>query len=88
MISAEKTSSGLVVSGNTRLMAIILTAGSNAASVAVDDSIDGSGDILVTLKAATNTSRVFTIGQPGIKASTGLYATITGTSPKIYVVYR
>lgn len=88
MISVEKTSSGLVVSGNTRMVAIILTAGSDTASVAVDDSADGSGSVLATLKAAANTTRVFTIIEPGIKAATGLYATITGTSPKVYVVYR
>lgn len=88
MISVEKTSSGLIVTGNTRLIAIILTAGSDTASVAVDNSTDGSGSVLATLKAATNTSRTFTIGHPGIKASTGLYATITGSTPKIYVVYR
>ena len=88
MISVEKTSSGLIVSGNTRMVAIILTAGSDAASVAVDDSTDGSGSVLATLKAATGTTQSFSIVEPGIKASTGLYATITGTSPKVYVVYR
>jgi len=88
MISLEKTSSGLIVDANTRLISVILTAGSNTSTVAVDDSSDGSGNVLVTLSATAGTSRVFTIGHPGIKASSGLYATITGTSPKVYVVYR
>jgi len=88
MISVEKTTSGLVVTGNTRLSSIILTAGSDAASVAVDDSSDGSGSVLATLKAAANTTEIFTITQPGVKAATGLYATLTGTSPKAYVIYR
>jgi len=88
MISIEKTSSGLIVSGNTRMVAIILTAGSDAATVVVDDSTDGSGSVLATLKTVANTSRPFTIGHPGIKASDGLYVTITGTDPKVYVVYR
>ena len=88
MISKEKTSSGLVVAGNTRMTATTLVGGSDQATLEIKDAITDTGSVLLTIVVATNTTKVFSICMPGVKASSGLYAKLTGTSPKAYIVYR
>ena len=88
MISVEKTSSGLIVAGNTRMIAATLVGGSDQATLEIKDAITDTGSVLLTIVAAANTTEFFSICLPGVKASSGLYAKLTGTSPKAYIVYR
>lgn len=82
----EKTSSAAVKSTPGMLCGVVLTGGSDAASVIIYDNTAGSGTILLTLKAAANTSIIWTPAQP-VSAGTGIYAALTGTSPAVDVSY-
>ncbi len=76
------SASGKVADGPLWLKGIVLTAGSDAATLAVDDSTDGSGTDQLTLKAATGASAVWTTGdRDGVFIKTALYGTLTGTGP-------
>lgn len=81
--------SAKVADGNLRLKSITLTAGVDAASVAVDDSADGAGTDLLTLKAAAGSTVIWRTGDPqGVFFGTALYATITGTAPAVAFEYE
>lgn len=81
--------SAAVATGNVWLKSITLTAAADAASVAVDDSTDGAGTDLLTLKAAIGTTVTWRAGDPkGVFFGTALYATITGTSPAVSFEYE
>lgn len=62
-----------------RVGAVVLTAGSDAATLALREGGSG-GTIFCTLKAAANTS----VGAPfaGLQMDGQLHATFTGTSPE------
>ena len=80
------TASGLVRSGPGALLAVLLTAGVDAASVTLYDNTAGSGTKLAVLKAALGVTAAWTPG--GQICSLGLYAVVTGTTPDVFVVYR
>lgn len=81
--------SAKVADGNLWLKSITLTAGADAASVVIDDSTDGSGTDLLTLKAAAGTSATWRSGdRQGPFFWAALYATITGTSPAVVFEYE
>jgi hypothetical protein len=62
------------------LFSVVLTAGSDAATLVVKDG--SSGATVLTLKAAANTSVSWTAGSSeGVLMSTAIHATFTGTSP-------
>jgi hypothetical protein len=79
------TVTGAVKGSRGALASVVLTAGIDAASVVLDDSADGSGAKLCTLKAAANTTAVWTPAMP--QAFSLLYATVTGTTPEITIQY-
>lgn len=81
------TESGAVKSANGRVSAVTLAAGSDAATVILDDSTDGSGTDKWKLAAATGTSESISFPEP-LLFGTGIYATITGTSPAVSVAYE
>jgi len=81
------TASGLVRSGPGALLAVLLTAGVDAASVTLYDNTVGSGTKLAVLKAALDATVNWTPAAGQI-CSTGLYAELTGTTPDVFVVYR
>lgn len=81
------TSSGAVKSAAGRVSAITLAAGSNAASVIVDDSTDGSGTDKWKLSAIANHGNGITFPEP-VLFGTGIYATLTGTGPAVSVAYE
>lgn len=85
--SVEKTSSGLVKTGPGQLCSVILTGGSDAASLILYNNTTNSGTIVVTLKVAAGATVVFTPVQPW-PFTAGLYATISGTGPAVYVGYQ
>lgn len=83
----ELTATGNVATGSQKLYGLCLTAGGAAASVVVDDSTDGSGTTLLTLKCATNNhSVVWTFNQP-VGFTTGIYLTLSGTGAKAAALY-
>ena len=61
-------------------------AGADAASVTIYDNTAGSGTKLAVLKAAQDTTVSWTPTDPQV-CSTGLYATITGTTPDVFITY-
>lgn len=80
------TASGAVRSGPGALAAVLITGGADAASVTIHDSTAGSGAKLAVLKAAINTTAAWTPAEKQV-CSKGLYATITGTTPDVFVVF-
>lgn len=75
--AALRTGSGVIHT-------VILAGGSDAATVILDDSTDGSGSTLLKLSAVANGSAV--ASGLAIPFSTGCYATLSGTSPAVTVV--
>ena len=84
--SDVQTATALVRTGAAHLYGINLTAGADAASATLHNSVDNSGDILVSVKAAINTTRPVMFPNP-VNASTGLYLVITGTTPVCNVYF-
>jgi hypothetical protein len=87
MYSIEVTTSVLVRTGVSRIVALILNPGGAACSISLDDSISGSGDVkakLVGTAAGQSVPAFF--GEKGIDCGTGVYATISGAGAKAIVV--
>lgn len=62
------------------LHSVVLTAGSDAATLLVKD--DSTGDTRLTLKAAASTSVVWnSSSKEGVFFGTTIHATLTGTAP-------
>lgn len=80
------TASGQIVTGVGRAVCFVLTAGSDTATVTLYDNTAGSGTIVGKLSAVANTSVTLNI-PGGFAFSTGIYATITGTSPSVTGYY-
>jgi hypothetical protein len=87
MKSKVLTSSGAVKSGAGRVGAISLAAGSDAATVILDDSTGGSGTNKWKLAAIANGGDSISFPEP-ILFGTGIYATLTGTGPAVSVSYE
>lgn len=81
------TESGAVKSANGRVSAITLAAGSDAATVILDDSTDGSGTDKWKLAAVANSSESVSFPEP-LLFGTGIYATLTGTAEAVSVAYE
>lgn len=81
------TSSVAVRSGPGALVAVLLTAAGDAASVTIYDNTAGSGTKLAVVKAGAGETAQWTPAECQA-CSTGLYATLTGTTPDVFVVYR
>ena len=83
----EKTENGAVKSNPGAVISVVLTGGSDAATLILYDNTAASGTKLVTLKAAANTTvpyvppRSFSFGK-------GCFAALTGTSPAAYIQYE
>lgn len=77
------TESGLIRTGNTFVNSINLVAGSDAASIVLNNSLDGSGDDVGAVKTAANASQESLMH--GTICQTGIYATLTGTDATAYL---
>ena len=77
------TTTGLVRTGNTFVEGVNLVAGSDAASVVLNDSLDGGGNDVGAAKAAASTSQESSMF--GNVCQTGIYATLTGTAAVAYL---
>lgn len=79
--------SGVIKATGGSLVAILLTAGADAASVTLyDNPSAGSGVVLGVVKAPISQSAGFCPALP-YAASKGIYATITGTTPSVTVIF-
>lgn len=76
----------MVLSGPGSLCSVLLTAGSDAASLTIYNNTAGSGTVVAIVKAAAGASVQFTPAQP-LAVGAGLYAVLTGTSPACTVGY-
>ena len=84
---ATVTATGAVKTSGGALVSVLLTAGSDLATIVLhDNAAAASGVELCTIKAAANTSVVWTPTNPYV-FSNGIYATVTGTSPTAAVVH-
>jgi len=81
------TASAAIKSGVGSLIAAVITAGVDAATVTLYDNTEGSGTVLCKLAVAANTTAPPVIFPDGIPFMTGCYAVITGTTPTVTVEY-
>lgn len=78
-------STGDVVTTSAPLYAVVLTAGSDAATLTVKAGGSG-GTTILTVKAAASTT-VAVPGLSGVLCPGGIHATLAGTSPVATFVY-
>jgi hypothetical protein len=84
--TSSLAASGLVRTGSGILVAVLLTAGADAASVTIYDNTTTTGSVLAVLKAAAGAT-VSWVPSGHQACSIGLYAVITGTTPSVCTVY-
>ena len=85
--STEVTADAIVSAVPGALCAVLLTGGSDAATIILyDNASAASGTILATLKAAANVTVSFCPANP-LAVSKGIYADITGTVMSAYVSF-
>ncbi len=77
------TATGLIRTGSTFVEGATLVAGSAAATLTLNDSLDGTGDDKGGVKTATATSQ--DANMFGAQCGTGIYATLTGTGAVAYM---
>ena len=77
--------SALIKTGPGVIHTLTLTGGSDAATVVLGDEVATGGDAIVGLAAAAGVTASAVLD---VAFGVGLYATITGTAPKITVSYR
>jgi len=69
-----------------RVFSLAVTAGTDAASVTAHDGVTAAGDS-VTVKAILETTAQINFGPQGVRFTTGLSVTESGTTPEIIVTY-
>jgi hypothetical protein len=77
--------SALIKTGPGVLHSVVLTGGSDAATLILGDEVATAGDSIIGLAAAAGVSASAVLD---VAFGVGLYATITGTAPKVTVSYR
>lgn len=80
------TATGDIVTHDALLRAVVVTAGSDAASATVKAGGSGGTTVLVVKAAAGTTGSTGDLG--GAQCPGGIHVTATGTSPAITVVYE
>lgn len=85
--STTTAETATIRTGPGALVAVLLTAAADAASVTIYDNTTNSGAVLAVLKAAINTT-VSWAPPGGQAAARGIHAVLTGTAPSCTVVYR
>ena len=85
--SKNIAASAVVHTGKCAVSAVVLTAGSDAATVAIADAVAGGGTtVLYVGQPTASTPIAVALPEPRV-FNTGVYATISGTSPNVTVVY-
>jgi hypothetical protein len=82
---AYATATAAMTSIPTRLHGIYISSTSGSATVTVTDG-NGGATVLLLSVGATNASQAFIFPSP-IMLSGGVYATISGTAPKVTIAY-
>jgi hypothetical protein len=77
--------SALIKTGPGIIHTVTLTGGSDAATVVLGDEVATAGDTIIALAAAAGVTASAVLD---VAFGVGLYATITGTAPKVTVSYR
>jgi len=77
--------SALIKTGPGAIHSVVLTGGSDAATLVLGDEVATAGDAIVGLAAAAGVTASAVLD---VAFGVGLYATITGTAPKVTVAYR
>jgi len=77
--------SALIKTGPGVIHTVTLTGGSDAATVVLGDEVATAGDSIIALAAAAGVTASAVLD---VAFGVGLYATITGTAPKVTVSYR
>ena len=77
--------SALIKTGPGVVHTVTLTGGSDAATVVLGDEVATAGDSIIGLAAAAGVTASAVLD---VAFGVGLYATITGTAPKVTVAYR
>jgi hypothetical protein len=77
--------SGLIKTGPGVVHSVVLTGGSDAATLVLGDEVATGGDAIVGMAAAAGVTVCAVLD---VAFGVGLYATITGTAPKVTVAYR
>lgn len=84
---SDVSADGVVNNRTGQLVAVLLTAGSDAAQIILyDNASAASGTVLANLKALTGESATFCPAVP-INCRAGIYADISGTLANATVVY-
>jgi hypothetical protein len=83
----EITGNAQVKTGPGSLVSVLLTAGTDAASIILYDNTAGSGKVICTLKAPLEDSREWSPADPAVFTK-GVNAVVSGTSPLAYIVTR
>jgi len=84
--ASYKTSSGAVKASAGLVAGIVITGGVDAASVTLSNHASNNSVPLVMVKAAINTTATAMLAAP-VYFSAGIFATITGTTPSVTVIY-
>jgi hypothetical protein len=77
--------SGLIKTGPGVVHSVVLTGGSDAATLVLGDEVATGGDGIVSMAAGAGVSVSAVLD---VAFGVGLYATITGTGPRVTVAYR
>ena len=77
--------SALIKTGPGVIHSVVLTGGSDAATLVLGDEVATAGDTIIALAAAAGVTAAAVLD---VAFGVGLYATITGTAPKVTVAYR
>lgn len=86
--AVQRTTTGVVTAADAYLKSVILTPGSDAATVVVKAG-GASGTTILTLAATSSTTGSSVSGDLyGAYCADGIHVTLTGTSPAVTVVYQ
>lgn len=87
MYKAQTTTTGAqLFDKNTLLNGVVLTAGSDAATLQIYEGTSTSDPLVTTLAAATGTSKSVRFDRPGLPLSK-MYIVVTGTSATGCIYY-
>ena len=82
----EVTTNSLVITGSGALSSVVLSASSTNSSVIVYDNTEGSGTILLTVRAVANTTSPCYVGSKTFV--NGVYVAVTGDGGRAYIDIR
>jgi len=71
-----------------RFLGLSLNAGSDTATAVVQDANSASGTVIARLSAVANTTTSFSAPRDGVKVSTNLFVTVTGTSSNALIYWN